>query len=632
MTFSAESPGRFPVSIDGRTYVSDLEGYQRRSLDLIRQQADSSPETGEQSLNPEDLWRRSQRDWRYGAGLQYLDKDRPDSLDRRRFLSSRNIDPWSEGRLTLLRRPYDLGVAAATYRMAVAGTRLYLADVGSLTLRWITEFDEPDTWAAPASSSLTLPVGATISDVCSDGYNIYIATALGVYATTRDTAVASKINDLVANRIAFVRGRLMASAAATQHLYNITDTSVTTTPAALTASDINTDFRWECFAASKKHIYAAGYSGDKATIYRVAITDDATALGPPVASADLPAGEVVYSMLGYVGVLIIGTSLGVRVAAISEDGDLEYGPLIEIGEAVKSLAAWGSYVWFGWRNHDGAGLFEPKTSLGRLDLSSFTEPLLPAFASDVTTDDADVDIESIVAFADSIVYSTTSIGASYVSTKKYADEGTLNMAYSTFGVPDLKTSNLGQARFHPLPGTSVKLTVVVDEPQATVYPGDTTYPGSETYLTSYTATYNATQDEQNTVTLEARPDGDEPLGDTIQGRITLWPNTNLTATPTVTQLSLYANPIPRRGRRQVIPVLLYSTVLDGNGNNVEYVPLDELAALEALEEAGRPIDVELFGTQERSVIDAVQWGPELTYGPSGGPEGRCFVVIRSFTQ
>jgi hypothetical protein len=48
-----------------------------------------------------------------------------------------------------------------------------------------------------------------------------------------------------------------------------------------------------------------------------------------ITAAELPAGEVVYKISYYLGYMAIGTNLGARVAAVSDqDGSINYGPLI----------------------------------------------------------------------------------------------------------------------------------------------------------------------------------------------------------------------------------------------------------------------------------------------------------------
>ena len=68
-------PYPFPVSIGGHYYGIQWDNtaigvwgarFKRTSLPLLRAQADSSNTPGEQSISPEQFWRRSQETWLYG--------------------------------------------------------------------------------------------------------------------------------------------------------------------------------------------------------------------------------------------------------------------------------------------------------------------------------------------------------------------------------------------------------------------------------------------------------------------------------------------------------------------------------------------------------------------------------------
>ncbi len=102
MTTSPLVPGRLPFAIDGHPFLID-PNYERETVQVIRQQSDTSTEPGEQSLTPLGLWRRSQESWHHGAGQDFLDGKQGDSpTDPHRFRSSKGIDPWTRGQITSL--------------------------------------------------------------------------------------------------------------------------------------------------------------------------------------------------------------------------------------------------------------------------------------------------------------------------------------------------------------------------------------------------------------------------------------------------------------------------------------------------------------------------------------------------
>lgn len=102
MTTTADVPGLLPCAIDGHAYLCEAE-YQRQTVPVMRQQSDTSTEAGEQSLNPQGLWRRSQESWHHGAGQDFLDGRMGDTPpDPHRFRASKGIDCWTKGQVSLL--------------------------------------------------------------------------------------------------------------------------------------------------------------------------------------------------------------------------------------------------------------------------------------------------------------------------------------------------------------------------------------------------------------------------------------------------------------------------------------------------------------------------------------------------
>lgn len=138
MTTSADVPARLPCAIDGHAYLCEAD-YERTTVDVIRQQSDASSEPGEQSLSPYGLWRRSQESWHRGAGQEFLDGKDEKAADPHRFRSSKGIDPWTRGQVSLLHPTVNVWRTASTnLHLAVAQTVstgifiLYVADGNEL--------------------------------------------------------------------------------------------------------------------------------------------------------------------------------------------------------------------------------------------------------------------------------------------------------------------------------------------------------------------------------------------------------------------------------------------------------------------------------------------------------------------
>jgi hypothetical protein len=110
-------------------------------------------------------------------------------------------------------------------------------------------------------------------------------------------------------------------------------------------------------------------------------------LDQPVVVAELPRGETVLSTYSYIGsFLIVGTSKGVRIAAIQSDGSLSMGPLIvEIAGGSTDAVAVDRYVYVTGAADADAGNRVKRAGLYRIDLGQPLDSgqLRYAYASDL---------------------------------------------------------------------------------------------------------------------------------------------------------------------------------------------------------------------------------------------------------
>lgn len=442
---SPDVPSKYPIGLAGRGYNLDLKSgqFSHQTIPLLKPQQDSSNQVAESSLNPEGLWRRSQDSWHEGAGQTYLDK--PDS-SAARFRSSIGIDPWTKGELTLLNdtfKTYSVigGVIGENLRLVTAGDYVYMAFDTTLAflvnpLNDITEsgFTTCNIQNGEASQ--------TINSVTSDGNYVYAALGLnGIHRTARGTIVSEHYSDLQASLVGYTLGRLMA--ARQNSIYNITASGAA--PTALLTHP-NPDFTWVGFAEGKGHIFAAGYSGDKSVIYKTAIKPDGTALEVPSPAGQLPDGEVVRSIYGYLGFILIGTDNGVRFSIPDTNGNLEIGALIETNAAVKCFEGQDSYVWFGWTNYSGT-----KTGLGRVDLKTIVDGIAPAYATDLMATAQGV-INSIITFNNRRLFTIAQVGTYVEATFKVAS-GEIDSGLIGYGIPEDKIAVYIDVRYRQIYGS-----------------------------------------------------------------------------------------------------------------------------------------------------------------------------------
>ncbi len=443
-------PDVFPIAINGRPYMLDMKtGQFTRQYDArVRDSVDQSTEPGESALNPQGLWRRSQSSWHYGAGQEYSDTADAESY---RFYSSKGVNVWDKGKLTLLPDTTQKRSSAnSNLYCATADSRLYMTDGQSVV--YSSDLSTFTTVTSTAASNLY--------SITSDGYNVFFSYANGdIDQTNAGTSAASAyITGIEAGKLAYVKGRLMVAGQGTdkRKIWNITTTpgSSANNPSALFTHP-NSDFNWVGFAGGQNSIYCAGYSGNKSIIYKTAIKADGTALDIPTVAGELPLGERVAAIHGYLGYVVIGLSDGFRFCSADDNGNLLIGPKIVTGSSVDEFAGVGQYIYFSYKNFDSTS-----TGIGRMDISVFISTNQPAYASDlmVTAQGAIPDVHE---FNNKPVFTIAGLGLYTEHATNLVSSGYLRSGIYRWGVPDAKFIPKLDLRCLPLAG-SVTLSVASD--------------------------------------------------------------------------------------------------------------------------------------------------------------------------
>ena len=90
------------------------------------------------------------------------------------------------------------------------------------------------------------------------------------------------------------------------------------------------DFVYTSITSSGAAIYVTGYSGSQSNIQKFTLTTAGAmpTMTSAITAAEMPVGELIYRIYYYLGYMLIGTSKGVRVAVVSDDGSIAYGPLL----------------------------------------------------------------------------------------------------------------------------------------------------------------------------------------------------------------------------------------------------------------------------------------------------------------
>lgn len=592
-------PDVFPVAINGRPYLLDLltatgqSNFSRVSLPLLRTQADSSGTPGEQSVSPENFWRRAQDSWHLGAGQSYTDRDEASPF---RYSSSKGVNPWTKYQLSLLNGTTEsLSSASTNLKLAIAGGKLFVIDGDD------TKYSSNGTsWTTVTST----PAATAAVDIASDGRYVWVvyddevyqidATGGGTLAAARIASHASALRSISWNKnrifVADTAGKLYQMGATT-------DTALGTGGNVLVFDLSTRGFAWTAFAGGQAAHYFGGYRNDKALIYRTALLADASALAAPIVAGELPDGELLFSMTSYLGYIVLGTSLGVRFATTDSASNLVIGSLIETASPVRTFEGQDRYVWFGYTNYDSVS-----TGLGRMDLSQFVEPLTPAYASDLMVT-GQGNILSVVTWNDKRAFTVSGDGV-YLEASTPVSSGTLLTGKVTHGISDPKVAVFFDLKHQALTGT-IK--------------GEYSLDGGSYILAGISAAAGSVSPESFFLSGARAQEFDIKLTLAAASSIS----------PVLTRWLLRSYPAPTRSSRFRIPVLL-SDIIHVNGTDYYRNPADEYDFLVQLHR-----DQNVFTYQEGDktytvTMEDYTWLPEKK-STSSGFQGTFVAELREIT-
>ena len=582
-------PYPFPVAVAGHPYQIQWDQtaigvwgakFKKTSLPLLRTQADNSNTPGEQSVSPEQFWRRSQDSWHYGAGQVHYDRA---NSNGNRFYSSKGVNPWDQWKVSLLNTTSNVKTSTNTgLQCLVAGTYVYLTNGTALNY---------SSGALSSWSSATGMTGSPLS-ITTDGNTIWTANNTnGIYSGIVGASSVSSYSTGTVTLVSFTKSRLMAAGGG--KLYNITATGALPT-ALLDLSGRN--FTWVDIVGGQSQIYAAGYAGDKSLIYRTAIKADGTALDVPIVAAELPDGEIVASLGSYLGYIFIGSNRGVRFCSVNSDGSLTLGSLTKTDATVYCFEGQDRFVWYGLTNYDISS-----TGLGRLDLTSFTSTLTPAYASDLMADGQGA-VRTVQTFNNLRLFTVDGVGLFYETASTPVSTGNITVGTTGYGITDPKVAMFLDIKHEPLNG-SISFAISADGKAAKTIG-----------ISSVTATVSPAN------AFPCR----QLFGEEFQLTATLTPASNVS--PTLTRWTLRSYPAPVRTGQWDIPILLFDTVSAGG---TDY-PLDvttELDFLIGLHKSQKIATLQIGNTVSQAVMYDYQWLPEA-FNTKGYVRGTFYAQFR----
>lgn len=599
-------PNVFPIAIDGRPFMVDQKsgkferGYEQR----VRDSSDDSTTPGEGAINPGGLWRRGQDSWHAGAGQQYADMD---SSKPYMFYKSKGVNPWVNGQLTLHHdTKISLESAATSQHMVVQDGRVYVALNGDVKYTtnpylasptWVPVVDDGGGTAAPTGS---------VQAMATDGNKIYLAYANGdirqVITSVNPAIISNTVFGSTATDSYYMLGfakNFMFGA----HDHDLQLISATGTKSFAVEPD-DVAFRWVGVATGQNAVYAAGYSGKKSLIYKITIKADAT-LDKGVVALELPTGEVVSTISGYLGFILIGTNKGVRYCSTDADSNLVAGKIIPTSGDVKKFASNERFAYFTWTNYDGAS-----GGLGRLDLSNFTFANTPSFATDLMYSSTNT-VTNVVVFADPVtgvtknIFTVSGVGIVIEDTDNLVTSGEIETGSWRWGIPDRKFIAKIDTRSNPLVG-AITSYLKIDE------------NGYESV-----GRWSVADDTENSF------DGSESKAIEAGFKFKLERDSTLTtAGPVFTRWMARAYAAPFRSQVFSIPIMLHKSVTV-RGKEYYYDVDEQQSFFDGLIESPRIIALQIGSFTHNVILEDIVWQPMDSIGNGWTFEGTLVVTLRS---
>ncbi len=518
-----------PVRLGNRKYNIDVGRLARATVDPIRQGFDTQGSPGEQSLNQAGVWKRSRDDWELGAGQR--EADTPESGSRQ-YYESTGVNPWVNNELTLLK---DTELAWSD-----GSTNLYMATAKSGGTSYAYMCDGPNIQASSNSfgsaTAITNPCGNDILGIASDGTNIFVAGNGKVVKVTGTTFTSPGADGTDYWTLANVDDVWVASgyliASVDDRLTVLSSGSVASTSGDIAGSDFNKVDSWVSVVGAPVGIFAAGNQGVQGRIFYIGINDSTLAPVAPVIAMELPAGETVNVISEYAGLLIIGTSKGIRLGKIEGQGFVSFGSLLEISGGVNYLLPQGEFVYFNWDNYVSPFDSTDRSGLGRVSLDELTGLLTPAYASDIMVTGTTAALQGIVMDQGNLLFSISGAGV-YKESTNYLSTGSINEGRFRWGVTELKAPVSVELRHSSLAASeSVAITVTSDDTTTATITSDT----DGTYTSGIKSISGVT-------------------GEYITPTITLT-GAGSTATPTLHRWTVRAIPMPFVAEIIQLPVIL----------------------------------------------------------------------------
>lgn len=458
-------------------------------------------------------------------------------------------------------------------------------------------WDQYDVDKIDSGGQLTHFVDATpnpVYAICDDGQYAYWVTnvvsgtsKMHVYKklltdddTVSPTLMFNATGIVVTNAvIEFTKERLVL--AANNSIYEFA-TTATSLPTAVYTHP-NASFVYTSITSSGAAIYVTGFTGIQSTIQKFTLTTAGAmpTLTSAITAAELPVGEIVFRIYYYLGYMAIGTNLGLRVAAVSDqDGSINYGPLLfESEQPVYDVAGYDKYLWC-TTNVDG------NPGVTRVNLGQEITSLVFAYAWDLYDPSLTGFTTTSCAFTgnlEQLVFCTANNGTTNGSiyfqhlTNKI-EEAELRTGYIRYNTLEDKIFKLLTPRFDTTNGGLQVFSVSADD--------------TEYNIGTYSQGSSLDQ-----IGIPYPPGPQQYIGFKF---VMTRSSTNATLGPLFTGYQVNVLPSIPRQRLIQYPVMCYDSESDKFNNKVGYEgsAYDRMSTLEQIENVGDTVRIQDFRTGE----------------------------------
>ena len=602
--------------------ASDDTPYRRVTAQYRKQQIDQTREPGEQTLT--GWWLRSQSSFHLGAGIKYFEPLQDESL-RFQFTESKGVDVWTKGQATLLNTTVRARTATAT-NLYLVGARDTANNVDAVVftegvdLKKLTMSND-----TPTVTTYTLTAAPHTLDfmaLTSDGTRYFAADNAklhrgNIFGSTSDGHLYNLSGPVTTVALRYAKQRLLA--AVDRDIYELNSNNTTTAGGHALPGELyrhpNPSWIWTTISEGPAAFYVGGYAGSQSSLYKITLdTTNTNALGFPELNAptvvvDLPEGEVLNAFDVYLGTFgVLCTSKGVRIAVISADGDISYGPLL-VDTECKSVTFKDKFAYVTTLQGTESGLI-------RIDLSQPVVPnsLVFAYAWDVCASGETVNPSStdFLGTTDRVVFAVPGDGIWIESYGVKVASGYMQTGYIRYNTLEPKIYKLLFPRFI---STNGGLSLQSIDSAGTSY-NIGTYSQGET-VTEGGIPYPATAQEYLGFKFTfTRSTADTTLGPIFNG------------------YQIKSLPAIPRQRLIQYPVFCYDHETDKFGVEVGYEgsAWDRMQQLEAVENLGDTLVVQDFRTGE-SFIGLIEEMDFINRTPTdkrfSGFGGTLLVTIRS---